>query len=315
MLPLPCFSSRCGEFNLYSIALVCIGFDAFARKSQWWERGTWFFKDFAPFASCLIYLLSWGQVPQHLVLEVDSRKVKLTAQQRKQGHKELWKVDQHACDGTGVWTSWSSWSTRPGDVCGIPWGTTLIYFVSRTACPRKIHIFLRRFFQKTLMFSDSGYLEGLPIERRYSYICPKYIIMYRQVCWRVAWENDRTCIRSSPKNTEMYRNHRFFRGALMCSLPGASSCRTAIPWQKRIPYLKRISSPEAMLEVQGVSLRWKQSTLTSMRVSCWSDVQGGSLPSVVFICFCSPAYHLQFRKGFCCHIAIISNYLYLLFAK
>ena len=174
--------------------------------------------------------------------------------------------------------------------------------------------------QKMLIFSDSGYLEGLPIERRYSYICPcgpKYVIMYRQVCWRVAWENDRKCIRSSPKNTEMYRNHRFFRGALMCSLPGASSCRTAIPWQKRIPYLKRISSPEAeaMLEVQGVSLRWKQSTLTSMRVSCWSDVQGGSLPSVVLLCFCSPTYHLQFRKGFCCHIAIISNYLYLLFAK
>lgn len=130
--------------QLVSIALVCIGFNAFARKSQWWEIGTWFFKDFARFASCLIYLLSWGQVPQHLVLEVDSHKVKLTAQQRKQGHKELWKVDQHACDGTRVWTSWSSWSTRPGDVCGILWGTTLIYFVSRTACPRKIHIFLRR---------------------------------------------------------------------------------------------------------------------------------------------------------------------------
>ena len=63
--------------------------------------------------------------------------------------------------------------------------------------------------QKMLMFSDSGYLEGLPIERRYLYICPKYVIMYRQVCWPVAWENDRKCIRSSPKNTEMYRTTGF----------------------------------------------------------------------------------------------------------
>ena len=52
-------------------------------------------------------------------------------------------------------------------------------------------------------------LEGLPIERRYSYICPKNVIMYRQVCWRVAWENDRKCTRSSPKNAEMYRTTGF----------------------------------------------------------------------------------------------------------
>lgn len=36
-----------------------------------------------------------------------------------------------------------------------------------------------------------------------------WFIMYRQVCWRVAWENDRKCTRSSPKNTEMHRTTGF----------------------------------------------------------------------------------------------------------
>lgn len=60
--------------------------------------------------------------------------------------------------------------------CGV---LLCIYFVSRTACPEKFTDSSDA--QKMLMFSDSGYLKGLPIERRYSYICPKYVIMIHYV--------------------------------------------------------------------------------------------------------------------------------------
>ncbi len=94
----------------------CIGFEWFlclTRKSQGWELRTRFFSRILRILHLVSFACSLrGQVPQHLVLEVDSHKVKLTAQQRKQGHKELWKVDQHPCNGTMVWTSsWTSWST------------------------------------------------------------------------------------------------------------------------------------------------------------------------------------------------------------
>ena len=62
--------------------------------------------------------------------------------------------------------------------------------------------------QMILTFSDSGYLEGLAFQCRYSYICPKYIQTRSDRYVAELYEN---CMRSSPRmnDTEMYRKTGF----------------------------------------------------------------------------------------------------------